>query len=278
MGLNTCAYCNWTGIALCNQDAYWDGCQDKATPNPCTSNEILALESRDYLTNYDDTCKKVCPGQYCYSNTNKYKSKCCGCPSGYRPSITPPTCWSHRGPDVGVTCVGCNNANEALVGNDQKGWECLPTTPTSSSAKPKTSTSTSSAKPSASSTCNRTCGKDTWCRAHWVTRNNTDGTQSKLCQCDGGDCKDKSALCPSACLVKKPVVPTDCPAVTCPKVNDKDKCFPNQKGLDLIRGAEALCTTPYNVCDAETVNGVKTTGVIKTIGTKSQLHIFSMGA
>ncbi|KAH6970622.1 hypothetical protein BKA56DRAFT_678597 [Ilyonectria sp. MPI-CAGE-AT-0026] len=237
MGLNTCAYCNWTGIAHCDTVAYWDSCRDNPTPNPCRSDEIIAVDSRDYATNYDNTCEKVCPDQYCYSETNKYATTCCRCPKGYVPSITPPTCRAKRGSDVGVTCVGCDNPDEVLTGNDKTGWECQP--------KPK---------PPPPPACNRVCNKDTWCPAQWVKKTGKNGKTIKLCQCTDGNCKGKDATCPSACLgrYKKPKT---CPSFNCPKVKDKDFCFPSQEGLDLIKSSESHCSTFYNVCD-----GVKTIG------------------
>ncbi|KAM5349757.1 hypothetical protein ACJ41O_006262 [Fusarium nematophilum] len=234
MGLNTCAYCNWDGIARCDIKAFWDSCKDNPTPNPCRSDEILALDSRDYTINYDDTCKKVCPGLYCYSETNKYNSKCCRCPKGYVPSLTPPTCRGNRGSGVPVTCVGCNNPDEVLTGNDQKGWECVPK--------------------KQAPVCDRACSKDTWCPAKTVQKVLKNGKTAKLCQCTSGNCQGKDATCPSACLGRYPT-PKNCPAVSCPKVKDKDKCWPSQEGLDLIKSSESHCSTFYNVCD-----GVKTIG------------------
>jgi hypothetical protein len=254
MGKNTCAYCNGTGVPHCDYNAYWNPCVDKAVPNPCSANEILAVDGRDYLTNYDDTCKKVCPGEYCYSNTVSYDDMCCSCPVGYKPSVTPPDCRESRAQNVAVNCVGCENVSEELVGSDQKGWECLPRT---SSVTSSLTASSSIAKPTGNSTCDLSCSKDTWCPANWVLKKNKSGKQSKLCHCNSGNCKDKDATCPTACLVKNPAVPSNCPAISCPKVNDKDKCFPSQKGLDLIRSQEALCTTFYNACD-----GVKTIGIL----------------
>ncbi|KAH6876681.1 hypothetical protein B0T10DRAFT_497498 [Thelonectria olida] len=228
-GKTTCAYCNWNSTPHCDITAFWDSCRDDPTPNPCRADELIVLNSRDYVWDHDDTCKRVCPGQRCYSETNKYQTKCCRCPKGYVPSVTPPTCRENRGSDVGVSCVGCEGPDEKLVGNDQKGWECQPV-------------------------CNRACSKDTWCPASWVKKTGSDGKTVQACQCNSGNCKGRDATCPSTCLGSYQT-PKTCPKLSCPNVVDKDTCFPSQEGLDLIKSTQSHCSTFYNACD-----GVKRIG------------------
>ncbi|KAH7117496.1 hypothetical protein EDB81DRAFT_952908 [Dactylonectria macrodidyma] len=242
VGKTTCAYCNWTGIPHCNYTAYWDSCYDNPKPNPCRADEIISYDSRNYVYDYDDTCEKVCPDQYCTSHTNTYKTECCRCPKGYIPSVTPPMCREKRGNGVPVTCVGCEGEDEKLVGNDQTGWECLP--------KKK------------APVCDRACRKDTWCPANWVKKIGSDGKTVQSCQCTGGACKGKDATCPSGCLGSYQT-PKMCPKLSCPKVADKDACFPSQEGLDLIKSTQRWrhncnshkdcgdLTLPLSPCESE---------------------------
>ena len=241
VGKNTCAYCNWTGIAKCNTTAYWDPCADNPAPNPCRPNEILTIDARDYLFNHDDTCKKVCPDVYCYSETWNYTTTCCSCPNGYVPSVTPPTCVGRRGSGIGLTCVGCGQPGEVLSGNDQVGWQCLPKAQTSTTKKTRTSSTSKSTSTQLATPTANICAKSAFDTCPKAVKIPLEGKPGRYkCACE----KDKAAKtgCPAQCTAKPKASCTSLPARPA-------KCYPSQKAIDALKVRENFCSTYYNQCD-----------------------------
>ncbi|KAF3290929.1 hypothetical protein TWF970_000187 [Orbilia oligospora] len=236
--------------ALCGLAPYFNN-SDTGLSSICHANEahVYVPIVGNKFASSGEKCDSA-PGQYWqYYN---YTWGCCLCPPGWISGNTNPLyCGLYEG------CMRCSEKDEQLVVKRLDTFttiECI-TTSTTSTTTTTTTTSTTSTSSCATSVTslrsahppqasNAICKSSEFAncpKAHKVQKKNSKGKTITQFVCNKDPTGKTLAGCPSKCFLKTP------PA--CPQKFPKRCCWPDQDGINFIRGAEGFCTTFYNQGD-----------------------------